>query len=84
MLVNTRQSPQAPPITFSQSLTYSKAHSCLAIAVTLVSIALLIFLLRVYARIKLHRFFAISDGIMVLSIVRILGLDFQNIMYSKN
>lgn len=48
-----------------QVSTYSREPSYLAIAATLVSFALLIFLLRVYTRIRLLRFFAIDDWLMV-------------------
>jgi lipoprotein signal peptidase len=44
-----------------QASTYNKEPTYLAIAATLVSFALLIFLLRVYTRIRLLRFFAIDD-----------------------
>ncbi|KAL5399967.1 hypothetical protein PMIN02_000295, partial [Paraphaeosphaeria minitans] len=48
-----------------QASTYNKVPSYLAIAATLVSFALLIFLLRVYTRTRLLRFFAIDDWLML-------------------
>jgi hypothetical protein len=51
---------------------YNKGPSFLAIAATLVSIALLIFLLRVYTRTRLLHFFGIDDCFMLISVVSIL------------
>ncbi|KAL5419084.1 hypothetical protein PMIN06_005406, partial [Paraphaeosphaeria minitans] len=54
-----------------QASTYNKVPSYLAIAATLVSFALLIFLLRVYTRTRLLRFFAIDDWLMLGAAVSI-------------
>ena len=54
----------------TQASTYNKEASYLVIAATLVSFALLIFLLRAYTRIKLLRFFAIDDWLMLGAVVR--------------
>lgn len=50
--------------------TYNREPSYLATAATLVSFALLIFLLRVYTRIRLLRFFAIDDWLVLGAVVR--------------
>ncbi|KAF2640820.1 hypothetical protein P280DRAFT_399457, partial [Massarina eburnea CBS 473.64] len=57
------------PVQYSapQEQTYNKGPSYLATVATLVSIALLTFLLRVYTRIKLLRIFAIDDGLMLVA-----------------
>jgi len=51
--------------------TSNKGPFFLAIVATLVSIALLIFLLRVYTRTRLLRFFGIDDCLMLISVVSI-------------
>jgi hypothetical protein len=49
--------------------TYNKDHSFLVTVATLVSIVLLIFLLRVYTRTRLLRFFGIDDCLMLGAVV---------------
>ncbi|KAF2443447.1 hypothetical protein P171DRAFT_495209 [Karstenula rhodostoma CBS 690.94] len=64
MHVGVRQALHTQPVSI-QALTYSREHSYLAIAATLVSFALLIFSLRVYTRTRLLRFFAIDDWLIL-------------------
>lgn len=61
--------PPTPPSTNLEDLTYNKGPFFLVIVATLVSIALLIFLLRVYTRIRLLRFFGIDDWLMLVAVV---------------
>lgn len=64
MHVDVRQALHTQAVS-TQASTYNKDPSYLAIAAALVSFALLIFLLRVYTRIRLLRFFAIDDWLML-------------------
>ncbi|OAG01690.1 uncharacterized protein CC84DRAFT_211575 [Paraphaeosphaeria sporulosa] len=64
MHVGVRQALHTQAVSI-QASTYSKEPSYLATAATLVSFALLIFLLRVYTRIRLLRFFAIDDWLIL-------------------
>jgi len=70
MHVDVRWLPAHPPMTTLEK-TSNKGPFFLAIVATLVSIALLIFLLRVYTRTRLLRFFGIDDCLMLISVVSI-------------
>ncbi|KAF2786170.1 hypothetical protein K505DRAFT_260469, partial [Melanomma pulvis-pyrius CBS 109.77] len=65
--------PQLPSIT-PEYLNYNKGPIYLAIVATLVSIALLTFLLRVYTRIKLLHFFGIDDWVMLVAVLCAVGV----------
>ena len=52
----------------------NRGAAYLAIVVTLGSIALLIYSLRVFTHGKLHRYFAIDDGLMLAVVVRYRAL----------
>lgn len=64
-----RQLPPQPPSITLEYLNYNKGPIYLAIVATLVSIALLTFLLRVYTRTKLLHFFGIDDWLMLVAVV---------------
>ena len=71
MLVDARQLPAHLHTTIPEEMYYREPFS-LATVATLVSIALSIFLLRVYTRTRLLRFFGIDDCLMLVSVVSIL------------
>ena len=68
-VVARQQLPPPPSSITPEYLNLNRGPFFLAIVATLVSIALLIFLLRVYTRIKLLRFFGIDDWLMLVAVV---------------
>jgi hypothetical protein len=63
------QLPPRPLSITGEYLEFNQAPEIIAIVATLVSIALLTFLLRVYTRTRLLRFFGIDDWLMLIAVV---------------
>jgi hypothetical protein len=59
----------SPNLITTEYLEYNKSPLYLAVISTLVSVALLTFLLRVYSRLKILRFFGIDDWLMLMGAV---------------